>query len=421
MKLQVNQSDYTPQQWQFLRSSATIKGFVGGMGSGKTFVFLRETLLNHLFRKNKKGFSSGWIIYPTLDLATELFVAPFIEILSRLEIDYKYNISGHRFETQYGRIKIYQMVKPQLIIGSELTYVGFDEFDVASWRNCEIAFQKALGRLRGSGDVRLYIVTTPEGLHYTYKIFVTDNPKGGRVLIKAKTRDNPHLDPGYIPMLEANYPPRLLEAYLKGEFVNLTQGQLYYNFERKIVKKLTVNPQAELYLTCDFNKAPMEWLVAQREGDKIKFVAPISIKYDAKTKQAAEMFCERFKNHAFKKVIVTGDASGQWENCRDYSSDYQIIKEVLESNKWQIIFKVPTHNPNVNNRVNLTTTLIHKDRLLIDESCLSLILDYEHVVGDGKGGKDKSNLALTHASDAADCLINILYANEFNRLRVRQV
>jgi len=423
MKIRINKGDYSPQQWKFLHGAATVKGFVGGMGSGKTYIFLRETLLNHLFRKNKRGFSNGWIIYPTLDLAEELFVSPFCEMLDRLKIPYIYNVSKHRFESQYGKIKIYQMVKPQMIVGSELTYVGFDEFDVASWRNCETAFLKALGRLRGSGNVVLYIVTTPEGLHYTYKIFVTDNPKNERLLVKAKTKDNPHLDPEYIKMLEANYPPRLLEAYLNGEFVNLTQGILYYNFERakQAGKKLSINPQAELYLTCDFNKAPMEWLVAQREGNIIKFVAPISIKYDAKTKQAAEMFCQMFRNHGLKKVIVTGDASGQWESSRDYSSDYQIIKEVLELNSWQILFKVPTHNPSINNRVNLTTTLIHKDRLLIDESCLSLILDYEHVVGDGKGGKDKSNVTLTHASDAADYLINILYANEFNRLRVRQV
>jgi len=423
MRIRLNQADYSGPQWEFLRSSATIKGFVGGMGSGKTYIFIRETLLNHLFRKNRQGVSNGWIIYPTYDLAEELFVLPFNGLLEHLNIDFEYNIAKHRYESRYGRIKLYQLVKPQMIVGAELTYVGFDEFDVASWKNCEIAFLKALGRLRGSGNVELYIVTTPEGLHYTYKIFVTDNPKGERFLVKAKTKDNPHLDPGYIKMLEDNYPPRLLEAYLNGEFVNLTQGILYYNFERakQAGKKLTVNPQAELYLTCDFNKAPMEWLVAQREGDKIKFVAPISIKHDAKTKQAAEMFCQMFKNHGLKKVIVTGDASGQWEGTRDYSSDYQIIKEVLELNKWQALFKVPTHNPSVNNRVNLTTTLIHKERLLIDESCLSLILDYENVVGDGKGGKDRKNAMLTHASDAADYLINLLYANEFNRLKIRQV
>lgn len=422
MKLRVYQRDFLPVQWAFLTSTARIKGFVGGMGSGKTYIFLRETLLNFLFRKNRQGHSNGWIIYPTYELAEELFVQPFSQLLENTGIPYSYNIAKHRFESPYGRIKIYQLVKPQLIVGTELTFIGFDEFDVASWSNCEIAFQKALGRLRGSEDARLYITTTPEGIHYTHKIFVTDNPDGGRFLVRAKTRENPYLPEGYIENLENSYPPRLLEAYLNGEFVNLTQGQLYYNFERaKFVKKLSVNSGAELYLTCDFNKSPMEWLVAQREGNKIQFVTPISIKYDAKTKQAAEIFCQLFKHHECRKVIVTGDAAGQWESQRDYSSDYQIIKETLELNKWQVIFKVPNHNPSINNRVNLTTTLFHKDRIRIDESCVSLILDYEQVVGDGKGGKDKSNATLTHASDAADYLINLLFAGEFNRLKIRQV
>ena len=82
-KLRFKQDDYFPHQWDFLTSDKMINGLCGGLGSGKTHVFIRKTLLNLFKRKNNKGVSNGWIIYPTYDLAEELFVAPFTELLAR--------------------------------------------------------------------------------------------------------------------------------------------------------------------------------------------------------------------------------------------------------------------------------------------------------------------------------------------------
>ena len=36
--------------------------------------------------------SNGWIIYPTYELAEELFVEPMKEIFERNGINYKYNV-----------------------------------------------------------------------------------------------------------------------------------------------------------------------------------------------------------------------------------------------------------------------------------------------------------------------------------------
>lgn len=91
---------------------------------------------------NKNNLSNGWVIYPTYELAEELFVEPMKDIFERNGINYKYNVSKHKFETPYGKIKIYQLQKAQRIVGSELTYILFDEFDIESWKNCDIAFKK---------------------------------------------------------------------------------------------------------------------------------------------------------------------------------------------------------------------------------------------------------------------------------------
>ena len=79
--------------------------------------------------------SNGWVIYPTYELAEELFVEPMKDIFERNGINYTYNVSKHKFTTPYGKIKIYQLQKAQRIVGSELTYILFDEFDIESWKN----------------------------------------------------------------------------------------------------------------------------------------------------------------------------------------------------------------------------------------------------------------------------------------------
>ena len=232
MKLQMTKSNYFPHQWEFLTSDKTINGLVAGMGSGKTWVFLKKTLYNLIKRKNGRGVSNGWIIYPTLSLAEELFVEPFIELLDEIGIKYKYNQSKHKFTTPAGNIKIYQLQKPQRIIGAELTYIGFDEFDIESWKNCDIAFKKAIGRIRGTEEPEIYIVSTPEGYKYLYKIFVED-ANDDRKLVKGKTTDNTYLPEKYITLLETNYDDNLLQAYRDGEFINLQSGSTYYSFDRE--------------------------------------------------------------------------------------------------------------------------------------------------------------------------------------------
>ena len=172
--LRLHKEDYFPHQWSFLTSKKPINGLIAGYGSGKTHVFLHKTFVNHISKKNNKGVSNGWVVYPTYDLADELFVEPFKDLLISKGIPHTYNIAKHKFKTPYGVIKLYQLQKPQRIIGAELTYIGFDEFDVESWKNCDMAFKKAVGRMRGSDECEIFIVSSPEGYHYCHKIFVED-------------------------------------------------------------------------------------------------------------------------------------------------------------------------------------------------------------------------------------------------------
>ena len=396
--LTLHKKDYFPHQWDFLTSKKPITGLIAGFGSGKTHIFLRKVFVSHITKKNSKGVSNGWIIYPTYDLADELFVNPFKELLEAKGIYYEYNIAKHKFVTPYGTIKIYQLQKPQRIIGAELNYIGFDEFDVESYKNCDIAFKKAIGRMRGADDCELFIVSTPEGYHYCHKIFVEDDNED-RMLIHGKTKDNTYLPENYIKLLESNYDEKMLQAYMDGQFVNLSRGATYYAFNREEhTGNVSYNPNLPVRISMDWNVDPLCAVIWQKYTQKpcIRVVQEIALYHrgegDLMTQRMCDEIRRKFKN---REYYAYPDATG---TARHSSAQYSDI-DIVRRNGIRVLVK---HiNPRVVNRVNALNNSLSKGDILIDKSCKMLIGDLEKVTNkEGSRDIDKSNKGLTHMSDA---------------------
>jgi len=395
-KLRFNQEDYFPHQWDFLKSDKTITGLVGGLGSGKTHIFIRKTLLNMFKRVNKNGVSNGWIIYPTYDLAEELFVQPFKELLDDMNCPYEYNQSKHRFRTAAGNIKIYQLQKPQRIIGAELTFIGFDEFDVESWKNCDMAFKKSIGRMRGSENCEIYIVTSPEGFHYTHKIFVTDD-NDDRLLVRGKTTDNTYLPEAYIKLLESNYDEQLLKAYRDGEFVNLSALSTYHTFNReKNVKEVKYDHTKPIYIGQDFNTDPLCAVLWQKHYEKpnIRIFKTYSLSHAGEGDLLTERLCQQIKQEYPNNTYYSyPDATGRSKHSSSAYSDIDILRRYFK-------VRVKHINPLVVNRVNAMNKAL-QDNIIIDPTCKDLIHDLERTTNKPNTREiDKSNKILTHLTDA---------------------
>ena len=396
--LTLHKKDYFPHQWSFLTSKKPITGLIAGFGSGKTHIFLRKVFISHITKKNSKGVSNGWIIYPTYDLAEELFVNPFKELLEAKGIYYQYNIAKHKFTTPYGTIKIYQLQKPQRIIGAELNYIGFDEFDVESYKNCDIAFKKAIGRMRGAEDCQMFIVSTPEGYHYCHKIFVEDN-NDDRLLIHGKTRDNTYLPENYIKLLESNYDEKMLQAYMEGQFVNLSRGATYYAFNREQhTGEVSYNSRLPIRIGMDWNVDPLSAVIFQVYKQKpfIRVVKEIALYHRGEGDLMTQRMCDEIRRMYPNQVYYAyPDATG---SSRHSSAQYSDI-DIVRRNGIRVMVK---HiNPRVVNRVNAVNNNLSKDNIIIDKSCKMLIGDLEKVTNkEGSRDIDKSNKELTHMSDA---------------------
>ncbi|RKZ98974.1 MAG: hypothetical protein DRQ46_00425 [Gammaproteobacteria bacterium] len=393
---------FLPHQQEFLDSEAKQKALVTGYGGGKTFAFIWETFMNHLFLVNKEGQSNGWIVYPTFSMAEELFVEPFLMLLDRYEIDYKYNSTKHLISSEYGKLRLYQLQTPHRMVGAELTFLGFDEFDIGSYKNCDIAYKKGVGRLRGSNKTKMYFVTTPEGYHYIHKLFVEDNEEGERHLIKAKSTDNPYLPADYIDDLRKNYDSKLVEQYMNGEFVNLRGSAAYYEFDRERhckdfgIHNAEKKPQV-LYMGMDFNVDPMSAVVAIKRDNKLIMFDEIILR-NSNTRQMIDVIKERYPG-AYISIAPDQTGGSRKTSAEIGVTDIHLLK--------QAGFKIlgSGTNPSVKDSLNAVNAALYQGRLEIDKRCTALTNDFEKVVRDDAGEIDKKDSNLSHISDAGRYLV----------------
>jgi hypothetical protein len=404
IELEIKKENFLHHQFEFLIADDPIVALVSGFGAGKTYGFLRKVLINHIYNvRDVDDKSNGWVLYPTLDLAAELFVEDFKILLEDFDIEYNYNSSVGRFSTAYGWIKIYTLEQPNRMVGANLTYVGIDEFDTVKPSKALECFRKAIGRLRGCENPKLFIVTTPEGFRATYHIFI-ENPKPSQKIIYAKTIDNPYLPKTYIDLLKEQYDPKLLEAYMNGKFVNLTSGTVYYSFDReKHVRKndLEVQNNIPINFCFDFNVFPysVSWNQILNH-ENIVFLGEWVSKSHSNTDEACLEIIKLLPADA--DVVIYGDASGRNGAANSNVSNYQIIDSIFKNYFKSVSYKVPTSNPAVRDRINCVNNKISKNHVTFNKSCVKLILDHEQVVWNEKGNEiDKSNILRTHSTDGS--------------------
>jgi hypothetical protein len=294
------------------------------------------------------------------------------------------------------------------IIGINGAWILADEIDTVAPAIASKAFPKILGRLR-AGNVRQFAAaSTPEGFRWMWQTFASEDGKGraDRRLIRMRTQDNPYLPPDFIERLQANYDPQLLKAYLDGEFVNLTTGQVYDRFDRAkhVVAIEAPSYREPLRIGVDFNIGNMSAVIAYRNGKALQVFDEISGAHD--TDALAQSIKTRYPDH---RLYVYPDASGGNRSTNASQTDIAILESYGMSNQ------SPRANPPVRDRVAAVQALMENGkgeiRLHIDHSCHKLIECLELQSYNEKGEPDKDG-GYDHMNDA----IGYLIWREFNPL-----
>ncbi len=407
-------SDLHPGQLDFATDNTTeILGLCAGYGSGKT----RALICKAIFLAWLNQGYTGCVMEPTGPLIRDIWIHAFNSVLDEYELPYTFRASPLpeyilHFPNGDTRILCRSFENTSRIIGLDLAFVLADEIDTVNPVTCDAAFPRILGRLR-SGNVRQFAAaSTPEGFRWMWKNLGDEasQQKEDRRLIKMKTVDNPHLPADFIERMRSNYDPSLLQAYLEGEFVNLTSGQVYDRFDRTFhVFDERLNYEDEpLRIGLDFNVGNMSAIVAIREGNVLKVVDEVSGSHDTDS-----LGKEIRRRYAESLIYMYPDASGGNRSTNATRTDIQILEEFYGFKN-----QSPASNPPVRDRVLAVQAMLENGngevRLKISAQCKRLIECLELQSYNDKGDPDK-DAGYDHMNDA----LGYIVWREFNPLHRR--
>jgi hypothetical protein len=403
-------TDLHPGQLAFVDDSSTqILGISAGYGAGKTRALCAKAVT---LAAANQGFI-GLVMEPTIPLIRDIWQTDFEAFLEAYDIPYTFRASPlpeYMLHLPGGDTKILcrSFENWSRIIGLNLAWVLADEIDTVIPSIANKAFPRILARLR-SGNVRQFgAASTPEGFRWMWNTFGSDDARArpDRHLIKMRTADNPHLPPDFIERLEANYDPSLLRAYLDGEFVNLTTGQVYDRFDRNkhVQPDLPDTDREPLRIGIDFNVGNMSAVIGVCIGNGLLIIDEISGAHDTDALAA-----EIRRRYADRRIYIYPDASGGNRSTNATQTDIAILESYGMSNQ------SPRANPLVRDRVAAVQAMLENGkgqvRLQVAPQCKRLTECLELQCYTDKGEPDK-DAGFDHMNDA----LGYLVWREFNPL-----
>lgn len=396
-------------QLEFVSDTTTPNlGLVAGYGAGKTYSFVIKGI--HLASLNVGHM--GILLEPTFTMVNDSLIPMMEQVLTECGLEYTYKGSPQpeyriRFADGWSTIKLRSAENYTRLAGMNVAWAGCDEIDTI--RNTEVTAKiwRMLQSRKRRGNVRqLFTTSTPEGYGFLYNYFVVEANKDGqpntdRRMIQASTYDNPFLPDDYIPGLLSEYPEHLIKAYLNGEFVNLTTGNVYHQYNRELnhtkFREQDFHQSWPMYVGVDFNQGIMATVLMFIDQNNSTCYIVDEIFGE---KDTTSLIARLRRSFPQRKMVLICDASG--------GRGTGITDVALFSNAGFDVSNVERSNPQIRDRVNsvnaklsngngLRTLFVNTDK------CPNVVQTFEQ-----QGWKDSmpdKTQGLDHIADAIGYII----------------
>lgn len=134
-------------------------------------------------------------------------------------------------------------------------------------------------------------------------------------------------------------------------------GRIYEDYSLENTCKAEAMPHEALHWTHDQNYTPLSSAIVVIREKKPYFVDEIVLE-SAVSRQSANEFVEKYKDHKNKTVFIYGDPAGRAGEKHGHKSDYTEIEEVLRLNGWKFERRVRPAAPSIKDRQNAVRALI---------------------------------------------------------------
>lgn len=196
-----------------MSSTAMLRAFVGGIGSGKSYVGALD-----LIRRAKPG-RTYVVTAPTYSMLEDATFRSVRAMAQELDIVNPEDIKAAAppcIKLRTGAEILFRSTdNPETLRGPNLSGVWMDEASLSK----QDAFDILVGRLREGGELGWLSATyTPKGkVHWSYKTFATGQPD--TFLVHARSDENPFLPPTFVHKVRARYTAQQARQELGGEFI----------------------------------------------------------------------------------------------------------------------------------------------------------------------------------------------------------
>ena len=220
-----------PKQREFIDAGSRLRGFVGGIGSGKSYIGAYDLFIR------AKANRLYLVIAPTFSMLRDATFRSFREVgeqLGLLDAVHRTEFSAriHTKDGGFAEVLFRSGDDPDHLRGPNISGIWMDEASLL----VEDAYLIAIGRLREAGEMGWITATfTPKGrAHWTYKVFGTQ--RTDTTLVHATTNDNPFLHSDFYAETRSHYSAGLASQELEGHFVDLNFNGM---FQREWLQRAT--------------------------------------------------------------------------------------------------------------------------------------------------------------------------------------
>lgn len=348
--------DFHPEQDRLRKEKKRFKVVPAGRRSGKTEVAKRFLAKEAMKNPGERYFCAA----PTREQAKKIFwndmkLLTFSPLGSRPPSESDLII----YLANGAEIHVIGLDKPQRIEGQMWAGGIIDEVaDIKSYA-WDAHIRPALDTRRPDRPGYLawcWLIGVPDGLNHYYEM-----------AMMAKSGEHPDwgfytwlsseiMDPEAVAAARATMDPRLFRQEYEAAFEGAT-GRIYHDYDAELnYTDAQIMPHEQLCWFHDFNYTPMSSGIAviRRDADDKEKILCLDeiVLTSATSRQSAEEFVDKYKDHGNKYVLVYGDPAGRAGEKHGHESDYTEIETVLLKHGWSFDRRVTPAAPAIKDRQN---------------------------------------------------------------------
>lgn len=389
----------TQRQYEILNDKTRFKTVCAGRRWGKTYLAIIWLLLNAYKSKSK-----CWFVSPSYRMSKQIAWQILKDLIyENSEYLKKTNETSLEITLTNGSvISLKGADNYDSLRGTGINYVVLDEF---AFMQKEVWTEVIRPSLTDTNGIAMFI-GTPDGLNYFYEIYQKEKTNSDYKSWTFKTIDSPFIDNLEVEKARAELDERTFRQEYEASF-ETALGLVYYNFSKDNIKEIKSNLNYPILLSFDFNfsEAPMTTSISQIIADKLFVYEAVNNNLDLHSH--CQILKDKLKNYDYNnEIIIYGDAT-KVHSIESNATNWQIVKQYFPN----AIYKVPTQNPAIIDRINSVCSMIKSNNGIIrmfvnNNNCTGLIDDFNQLVWKATRREvDATDKKRTHNSDNIGYLI----------------